>query len=107
MPTYEFVHNKDGYGCGHEWEEFMSIKAEDPPCPKCNTKENVVRLISGGSGKGKVELYGQDLADKIKEDTQKLKKDIHSSEKLYSNILGPDKYEKIQRQIDSNKRNKY
>lgn len=101
MPEYE--HKCTDSECNHEWVDTYSIK-QDPPkfCPKCN-KETAMRLISLG-GKGRVELYGQDLVDKVKVDTEKLKKDIYSSEKLYSNFLGPDKYESIQKKLDKNKR---
>ena len=44
MPTYEYICR----ACGHEFEEFQSIKA-DPiaVCPKCR-KRKVERKISGG-----------------------------------------------------------
>jgi putative FmdB family regulatory protein len=44
MPTYEYICR----ACGHEFEEFQSIKA-DPiaVCPKCR-KKKVERKISGG-----------------------------------------------------------
>lgn len=44
MPTYEYICR----ACGHEFEEFQSIKA-DPiaVCPKCRRKK-VERKISGG-----------------------------------------------------------
>lgn len=46
MPTYEYACE----ACGHQFEEFQSIKA-DPiqKCPKCG-KKKVKRLISGGAG---------------------------------------------------------
>ena len=85
MPTYEFqcraiVENETQ--CNHEWEEWLSITAPTPEeCPKCKAKGHVIRLISGGSGKGTVELTGQDLVDKVKSDVQALKKDAHAKEK--------------------------
>lgn len=100
MPTYEHKCTD----CNHEWEDEYSIK-QDPPktCPKC-LKDTAQRLISGGSGKGTVELYGQDLVDKIKSDTQKLKSDMHKSDKVYANMLGEDKYQSMQTQMDRQKR---
>jgi len=103
MPTYEFEHRDDS--CKHEWEVWQKMSDPDPSeCPKCGGKENIIRLISGGSGKGKVELYGNDLVAKTKEDIQKMKKDIHSSEKLYANVLGEAKYQQLQTQLDKGKR---
>ena len=103
MPTYEFFHASDD--CKHEWEEYLSIKAPDPEeCPKCKAKGNIIRLISGGSGRGIVELTGQDLVDKVKADTKQLKKDMHAKESVYSNLLGSDKYQQLQQRIDRQKR---
>jgi putative FmdB family regulatory protein len=47
MPTYEYKCQK----CGHCFSEFQRIV--DPPikdCPKCNKKDCVEQIISGGSG---------------------------------------------------------
>lgn len=108
MPTYEFQCRavvEDETQCNHEWEEWLSIKAPTPEeCPKCKAKGQVVRLISGGSGKGTVELTGQDLVDKVKSDVQALKKDASAKEKVYANLLGEDKYQQMQQRIDHQKR---
>jgi putative FmdB family regulatory protein len=46
MPTYEYACD----ACGHQFEEFQSIKAKPTTvCPKCK-KKKVKRLISGGAG---------------------------------------------------------
>jgi putative FmdB family regulatory protein len=46
MPTYEYACSD----CGHEFEEFQSIKAKPVTlCPKCG-KRKVKRLISAGAG---------------------------------------------------------
>jgi putative FmdB family regulatory protein len=46
MPTYEYACG----ACGHEFEEFQSIKARPVTlCPKCG-KRKVKRLISAGAG---------------------------------------------------------
>ena len=91
MPTYDFMCTDAE--CGHEWEVWASIKDEPTKiCPKCN-KETAKRLISGGSGKGIVTLEGQELLQKTKEDTVKLKKEVYSNENLYANMVGEDKYQ--------------
>ena len=101
MPTYDLQCEK----CEHEWEDFFSITAPIPQeCPKCKECGNVKRLISGGSGRGIVELSGHELRAQIKESSAKFNKEVHSSERLYSNILGETKYENLQRSIDKNKR---
>jgi putative FmdB family regulatory protein len=46
MPTYEYACSK----CGHQFEQFQSMR--DPPlrrCPKCR-KLALKRLIGGGAG---------------------------------------------------------
>lgn len=99
MPTYEHLCNT----CKHEWEDYYSI-AKDPPaeCPVCKA-ETVTRLCSQGA-KGVVELTGHELVDKTKEDIRKLKKDMHGSENIYSNMLGPDRYQSMQQRIDKQKK---
>lgn len=99
MPTYE--HRCDT--CKHEWEDSYSIKADPPKqCPECKA-ETVTRLISG-TAKGVVELYGQDLVDKIKSDAQKEKAKAAKDEKVYANLLGEDRYQSLQTQMDKRKR---
>jgi len=91
MPSYE--HICTNIECAFEWEEEYSIK-EDPPkiCPQCK-QETAKRLISGGSGRGIVELYGQELKDKLRADGQALKRKVKTSEKLLANVVGEAKYE--------------
>lgn len=104
MPTYEHICTNTE--CNHTWEDMYSIKTEPPKiCPKCN-QETAQRVISGGSGRGTVELYGQELADKLKGDVQKLKQDAAKSEKVYANLLGDDKYQQLQTSMDKRKRNR-
>jgi putative FmdB family regulatory protein len=99
MPTYE--HRCDT--CKHEWEADYSIKVDPPKeCPSCKA-ETVTRLISLG-GKGVVELTGQELVDKVKADAQQLKKEAHSKEKIYANLLGEQKYQDLQTRMDKQKR---
>ena len=46
MPTYEYACTK----CGHQFEQFQSMRDEPlKKCPKCG-KVGLKRLISGGSG---------------------------------------------------------
>jgi putative FmdB family regulatory protein len=46
MPTYAYVCKS----CGHEFEQFQSIKAEPlKKCPKCG-KPELKRLIGAGAG---------------------------------------------------------
>jgi hypothetical protein len=102
MPTYEFLHELEG--CQHEWEEFLSMTAPNPICcPKCNAEGNIKKLISLGS-KGVVELYGQDLVDKIRADAQKTKEEARKNENVYANLLGEDKYQSMQTKMDEQKR---
>lgn len=46
MPTYEYACPK----CGHEFEQFQSMRDEPlKKCPKCK-KTGVKRLVGGGAG---------------------------------------------------------
>jgi putative FmdB family regulatory protein len=98
MPTY--THSCTNTDCKNEWDDFYSI-SQDPPkvCPACN-QETAKRVISSGGSKGVVELYGQDLKDKIQADTQKLKQEIHQDANKYANLLGEEKYHKLQTKMD-------
>lgn len=105
MPTYLYecpIHK--------EFEEFHSMSKTIEYCPKCEEEklepQKVKRLINCSS-KGKVELYGDDLVTRVKEDAQKMNKDIHSKEREYANILGPEKYNQMQTRLDRQKREKY
>lgn len=101
MPTYEMKCSSEN--CSNEWEIVLNITADPPKvCPKCN-QETAKRLISLG-GKGVVQLEGNDLVDKVKQDANRLKRDAGNSEKIYSNLLGDSKMESVQRRIDKQKR---
>lgn len=103
MPTYEFLHSLEE--CKHEWEIELSIKAPDPyNCPKCGCEGNITRLVSGGSGRGIVELTGDALIDKCKADARQIKKDAAKNEQVYANLLGHDKYQALQTKMDRQKR---
>jgi putative FmdB family regulatory protein len=100
MPTYEFICEE----CKHEWEIYQSMSAPNPDdCPSCKATGNIKKLISLGS-KGIVELYGNDLVDKIKGDAQKLKQEAAKNESVYANLLGEDKYQSLQTKMDDQKR---
>jgi putative FmdB family regulatory protein len=95
MPTYDHICNS----CSYEWEQMYSIKADPPKqCPNCHA-ETVQRLISL-SGKGIVELYGNDLVNKCKEDAKQIQKEASQNPNKYANLLGPDKYQSLQQQMD-------
>lgn len=97
MPMYEHVCQNNS--CKYEWEDQYSIKQEPPKiCPKCH-QETAMRVISL-SGKGVVELYGQDLVSKCLSDAQKIKNEAHQNANKYANLLGEDRYNKIQTSMD-------
>jgi len=101
MPTYQ--HECTDESCKHEWEDFYSMSQQPPKvCPQCH-KETAKRVISATGG-GRVLLTGDDLLSSLKQDVSKMKKDIYSSEKNYANVLGEDRYQTIQKQLDSNKK---
>lgn len=102
MPTYLYWCAKH-----NEFEDFHSMSKIHKECPKCKEEglEPVeFKQLINSSTKGRVELTGNDLVAKVKQDTQKLKQEMHGSEYAYANALGPDKYEQLQRKIDKNKR---
>ena len=102
MPTYS--HICENTECNNEWDDFYSMSQEPPKvCPVCN-KETAKRVLSSGGSKGVVELYGNELVDKIKSDTVQLKKDMHKDENIYANMLGQDKYQAMQVKLDDQKR---
>jgi len=98
MPTYEHTcHNPE---CKNEWEDIYSIKTDPPKvCPKCN-QETAQRVISGGSGKGIVNLTGQDLTDKLKSDASQIQREAARDEKKYANLLGESRYSEMQTKMD-------
>lgn len=102
MPEYE--HSCQNETCYHEWCETYSIKADPPKlCPKCG-QETAKRVISGGSGRGIVELTGNDLTDKVKADVAQMKRDLPTNERMYSNMVGENRYQELQTSLDKGKR---
>ena len=91
MPEYEHVCKK----CNQEFEQEYSIKANPPTkCPLCGEEGHVERLISGGNGKGIVNLTGQDLRDKIQSDAMKMKKRALTNENYAMNLFGTENIKK-------------
>jgi putative FmdB family regulatory protein len=99
MPTYEFRCQAEP--CEYEWEEWLSITAPNPEkCPKCETAGKILRLISGGSGRGVVTLTGQDLTNKIKSDATQIQREAARDEKKYANLLGENRHHELQTKMD-------
>lgn len=103
MPEYLYLCETTN----QEFETEHSIKVELEECTICKEKglppHKPKRLIAGRTA-GKVELEGREFRDKVMADAKQFKKDVYSNENLYANVLGPDRYESIQRQMDKNKR---
>lgn len=102
MPTYEYECPAHG-----EFEEYHSISIKLEHCPKCQEEgkvQEIKRLISGGSGKGQMILTDDEFKASLKGETDKLKKEMQGSAKVYANMLGEDKYHKMQTQMDRRKR---
>jgi len=89
----------------NEFEEEHSIKIKLELCPHCQLegKETSIKRLINFQGGGVVELYGQDLVDKVKADASKLKRDAAKNEKIYSNLLGESRYNDLQSRIDKQK----
>lgn len=93
MTTYEHM---CGF-CNKEFEEVYGMTDPVPTvCSLCGKKGKVQRLVSGGSGKGKVILTGQELKDKIKADAREISKAAVKDERVLRNLIGD---EKLQRNI--------
>jgi len=88
MPAYDHICTE----CQHEWTEFYSINDAIPgTCPSCKIEGKVKRLISG-LPMVKVVLTGQDLKKSMAADTQKLRQEMKTNEKLRANVMGEDAY---------------
>jgi hypothetical protein len=102
MPTYLYtcpIHGK--------FEEEHSIKIKLDFCSKCTEEGKldvpVERLINCVT-KGVVELSGQELIARAKQEGKQLAKDAAKSEKIYSNLLGEGRYNDLQTRMDRRKR---
>ncbi len=111
MPTYTYICGKPIDDGGHgEFDEFHSIRDDAvlTECILCRKEKDIAtpvqRTISGGSGRGIVELTGRDLIDKTKADAEVFKRDVHRKENLYANVLGEAKYQSLQQRMDKNRR---
>lgn len=93
MPSY--LHGC--YECEHKWEDFYSINAEPPTiCPECGGKAR--RLISGAPS-FKVKLEGNELKQHIKDERKKIRNQVKSDEKLRANLMGEEKYNNTQNNV--------
>jgi putative FmdB family regulatory protein len=89
MPTYPHICHE----CNHEWDDFYSIKAAPPTvCPKCGTEGKVERLIAGGSGRGIMDVTGEELRQKLDKEAQDMVRECSTNEKMLANIVGENKY---------------
>ena len=109
MPNYDYVCSRPVEDGGHgEFEEFHSIKTKLEECPKCRSEKDistpVQRLISGGSGRGIVELSGDEYKASVAKDAERIKRETYASESKYSNIIGESRYESIQQRMDKQRR---
>lgn len=99
MPTYLYLCEPQN----KEFEEYHSITMvleTCPECEKCNLEPHKPKRLICGTTKGVVELYGQDLVDKCKDDVKKMKSEMNKNANVYANMLGEDKYHKLQTKID-------
>jgi putative FmdB family regulatory protein len=105
MPTYLYECPTHG-----EFEEFHSMSKMLEVCPKCQeaglAEPKKLKQLINCLSKGTVELYGQELVDKLKGDAQQIKKDIAKSDKAYANLLGDDKYHALQTRMDRQRKEK-
>lgn len=94
MPTYAHICQREE--CQHEWDDFYSIK-NDPPthCVKCN-EPSAKRLISGGCGRGVVELTGNELKEHLKAEAKKEAREIAGNPTREANFFGDSKYQATQ-----------
>lgn len=111
MPSYDYecsmAVEEGGHGVFEDYHS-SSDSAKLTECPFCRKEKDILvtvqRLISGGSGRGIVELTGRDLIDKTKADAQVFKREVHQKENLYANVLGEAKYQSLQQSMDKNRR---
>lgn len=90
MPTYEHICNDDT--CQHEWEDFYSMTASPPDtCPKCQGK-NVSRIVSGGSGRGIVEMSPSEFKATLGSQVGAMKRRAAKDENYRANLIGEKRY---------------
>jgi hypothetical protein len=105
MPEYLYECPKHG-----EFETTHSIMIKLEVCPKCVEEgvdpPNEVKRLINCMTKGVVELTGNELTAKVREDANQMQREMYSSEKKYSNMLGEGHYQQLQQRIDYSKRNR-
>ena len=105
--TYEYLCEINN----QEFEAEHSIKVELEECPICKERgldnHKPLRLISGGNGRGIVNLEGREFVEKTKEDAKKFAKEVYSNEKTYANVISERKYHDIQTSMDRARREKW
>ncbi len=101
MPTYIYLCETHG-----EFDSYHSIRddARLTECVQCREELDistpVTRLISGGSGRGIVQLEGDEYKASVMKDAARIKRDVYSNESSYANVLGNDKYQALQQRMD-------
>lgn len=103
MPTYLYECPTHG-----EFEEFHSMSKMLEVCPKCQeagvAEPQKLKQLINCLSKGTVELYGDELIAKCKEDGKKIAQEASKDANKYASLLGEDKYHQLQTQLDRRKR---
>jgi predicted nucleic acid-binding Zn ribbon protein len=99
MPTYLYLCevNKE------EFEEFHDMSEVIEECPICKAKglpSHAPKRLINCVSVGVVELTGQELINKLKEDGRKIKEESHKNANVYANLLGENKYHELQTKLD-------
>jgi hypothetical protein len=103
MPTYTYLCEP----LDVEFEEFHSnaiVLETCPECEKANLPQHKPKRLICGTTRGVVQLEGQDLVDKMKEDVKQMKKEMHKDQYKYANLVGESHYQSLQQRIDKQKR---
>lgn len=88
MPVYEYCcDNKYPHtGCGHVFEEDMSIEDRmipmGEPCPKCGKKDQIIRKFSAHHFHGVVNPLGK-MDENFKEDMARIKSEHPEMQSSY------------------------
>jgi len=91
MPIYTFeCQNKE---CNFLLDEEYYDSMEELPhtCPNCK-QETLIRIIDGTAAV-RVELYGQELYQKLRGEGLAIKKQACRNENTLANLVGNDKYQ--------------
>jgi putative FmdB family regulatory protein len=103
MPTYLYYCDIHG-----EFEEMHSVTTELTICPKCieekiDPPKSIKKLINCFNQGGNVLLNPDDMIAKARADGKKIAREASKNENLYASLLGEDKYQSLQCQIDKRK----